>query len=94
MRSWSRPYIPTGLDDLLPTAKVLVITEGEFKALSAVANGIAATGIAGVTMWAAPGRDLGDRLSGPKSHRTPLTPTRPSASSRTCRPSIPARSTT
>lgn len=60
--SGSRPYLPAGLAELLPSAKHMVFTEGELKALSAVANGLACAAIAGVTMWAAPERGM-DRLS-------------------------------
>lgn len=60
--SGSRPYLPAGLADLLPTAEFLIVTEGELKALAGVANGLACAGISGVTMWAAPSA-TGSRLS-------------------------------
>lgn len=63
-----RPYLPHGLDELLPVSDYLVITEGPLKAASAVSNGLACIGIPGVTMWAAPG------VSGEMTPDTPVHP--------------------
>lgn len=51
--SGARPYIPSGFPALAASGAFVVLTEGEFKAISAVASGIAALAIPGVTMWAA-----------------------------------------
>ena len=63
-----RPYLPSGLKELLDVSDMLVITEGPMKAASAVSNGLACIGIPGVTMWAAPG------VSGEMSEDTPVHP--------------------
>lgn len=48
-----RPYLPLGIQEVIDRANLgyLVITEGEFKALSACEHRIPCVGISGVTMW-------------------------------------------
>lgn len=48
-----RPYLPLGIQEVIDRANLgfLVITEGEFKAISACEHRIPCVGISGVTMW-------------------------------------------
>ena len=69
----SRPYLPAGLVGMiLGGYRHLTITEGEFKAQSAVAHHIPCAAIAGVTMWGAPGTSGPEK--GPMSDDTPVHP--------------------
>ena len=53
--SGARPYFPAGFAGLAPSSPYVVLTEGEFKSIAAVAAGIPTLAIPGVTMWAATG---------------------------------------
>ena len=48
----TRPYIPAGFASVAAGAPFVIVTEGEFKAISATAAGLPTLAIAGVTMWA------------------------------------------
>ena len=48
-----RPYLPLQYSSVASNAPFVVVTEGEFKAISASTHGLPAVGLAGVTMWAA-----------------------------------------
>ena len=47
-------YIPFGLSEALRKFPAMVITEGEFKALSATAHGIPTVGLGGIQSWSDP----------------------------------------
>lgn len=59
--SGSRLYIPAAFAAQAPLADFVVLTEGEFKAVSATSAGIPTVAISGVTSWSAtPGTGLSD----------------------------------
>jgi hypothetical protein len=73
-------YFPPGLGELLQAPSgVLVITEGEKKAFSAVSRGIACVGLPGVWMWTDPSykRERDHETGAPLAPLDPATPIHP-----------------
>ena len=59
-------YIPPGLSESLKRFPVLIVTEGELKALSATAHGIPTVGLGGIQSWCDP------EIRGGQTRRSPV----------------------